>query len=91
MPVYPCSSHRYPDAVDLFESNPSTRGCWCQHPLLTVRETSAGWGAGNQRASVRWQSASAAPFPDVPGVGPDAKRRGGVGGAGRQGTPDQRG
>ncbi len=48
MEVQPLCFDRYPDAVDLFQSNPSTRGCWCQHPLMTVREAGAGWGAVNQ-------------------------------------------
>jgi hypothetical protein len=47
--VHPLSSDRCPDAVDLFLSNPSTRGCWCQHPRWPVKTTHAGWGEGNRR------------------------------------------
>ena len=43
------SIDRYADAAGLSTGNPSTRGCWCQHPLLTIRETAQGWVEGNQR------------------------------------------
>lgn len=37
------------DAVrDLFESNATTRGCWCMWFLLTNKERFAGWGEGNR-------------------------------------------
>jgi GNAT superfamily N-acetyltransferase len=48
MQIHALSTSRYADAVDLFASNPSTRGCWCQHPLLTTKQVGDGWGDGNQ-------------------------------------------
>jgi len=46
--IWPLAPERCGDAADLFESNPSTRGCWCMWFLLPTREVQAGWGASNR-------------------------------------------
>ncbi len=49
MQIHPLGPERCGDAADLFDSNPSTRGCWCMWFLLSAREAQAGWGADNRR------------------------------------------
>ncbi len=47
--IHALDAGRLPGAVDLFESNPTMRGCWCQYMRLKSSEVSAGWGDGNRR------------------------------------------
>jgi GNAT superfamily N-acetyltransferase len=47
--IRPLGPELYGDAADLFESNSTTRGCWCIWFLLPVREVQAGWGEDNRR------------------------------------------
>ncbi len=49
MEVRPLTTDNYADASDLFNSNSTTRGCWCMWFLLTTKEVEAGWGDGNRR------------------------------------------
>ena len=37
-----------PAVGELFESNGTTRGCWCVWFLLGTKDVTAGWGAGNR-------------------------------------------
>jgi GNAT superfamily N-acetyltransferase len=53
MEVLPLTTDRRADARDLFNSNPTTRGCWCMWFLLSTREVQAAWGDGNQRGFER--------------------------------------
>jgi GNAT superfamily N-acetyltransferase len=39
---------RLPDLERLFATNGTVAGCWCMYFLVTGREFSAGWRAGNQ-------------------------------------------
>ena len=48
MEIHPLGPERHSDAADLFESNSTTRGCWCVWFLMPVREAQAGWGPGNR-------------------------------------------
>jgi GNAT superfamily N-acetyltransferase len=47
--IHPLGPARFGDAADLFESNSTTRGCWCVWFLMPVREAQAGWGEDNRR------------------------------------------
>ncbi|MEV6490793.1 GNAT family N-acetyltransferase [Actinoplanes sp. NPDC051633] len=49
MEIHALDAGRLSGAVDLFESNPTMRGCWCQYMRLKSSEVSAGWGDGNRR------------------------------------------
>ena len=49
MEIRPLAPDRRADAADLFTSNPSTRGCWCQWFLLSTTKVQADWGDANRR------------------------------------------
>jgi GNAT superfamily N-acetyltransferase len=49
MEIRPLNADRRADAGELFDSNPTTRGCWCMWFLLTSKEAHSGWGDGNRR------------------------------------------
>jgi GNAT superfamily N-acetyltransferase len=46
--IQPLAPERRQDASDLFESNSTTRGCWCMWFVLTTREARDGWGSANR-------------------------------------------
>jgi GNAT superfamily N-acetyltransferase len=48
MDIRPLTPDRRADAADLFESNATTRGCWCMWFLMPARQAQAGWGAVNR-------------------------------------------
>jgi GNAT superfamily N-acetyltransferase len=48
MHIEPLGAERLGDLADLFESNATTRGCWCMWFLLPIREARAGWGSANR-------------------------------------------
>jgi GNAT superfamily N-acetyltransferase len=48
MEIHPLAPERCGDAASLFDSNATTRGCWCMWFLLPAREAQAGWGAINR-------------------------------------------
>jgi GNAT superfamily N-acetyltransferase len=49
MEIHPLGPDRAADAAELFESNSTTRGCWCMWFLLRAKDVQEGWGAGNHR------------------------------------------
>lgn len=48
MEIHHLTRDRFGDLADLFRASGETRGCWCMFFLLTGRELSSGWGAGNR-------------------------------------------
>jgi len=46
--VRPATADRLPDLADLFDTNGTTRGCWCMFFLVTGKAFSAGWGRVNR-------------------------------------------
>jgi len=48
MQIHPLTADRMDDLTDLFESNGTTRGCWCTWFLRTRKDNQAGWGEGNR-------------------------------------------
>ena len=48
MRIEPLTAGRSGDLADLFESNATTRGCWCMWFMLPSREVSAGWDGANR-------------------------------------------
>lgn len=46
--IHPVTAVRIADVGDLFQSNATTRGCWCMWFLLSAKERHSGWGAGNR-------------------------------------------
>ena len=91
MDIRSLTADRCADVTDLFESNGTTRGCWCMWFLGSTKDIQAGWGDGNRdrflaRAAAAVEAAREGPLPD-----PDpelvlllAER------AARQGAPSQR-
>jgi GNAT superfamily N-acetyltransferase len=61
MRIEPLTPDRFPDLADLFETNATTRGCWCAYFLITNREFSQGWGGGNRSRFEQLASAGAPP------------------------------
>lgn len=49
MEIHPLAPQRCGDAGSLFDSNATTRGCYCMWFLLTTSEVQAGWGEGNHQ------------------------------------------
>jgi GNAT superfamily N-acetyltransferase len=47
--IHPVTGERLGDLADLFESNGTTRGCWCMYFIATRAEFGAGWRGGNRR------------------------------------------
>lgn len=51
MEIHPVTPARLPDLADLFESNATTRGCWCMcFRDTTAQEFHSGWRDGGNRA-----------------------------------------
>jgi len=48
MEIHPLTAERMPDLADLFDSNGTTRGCWCMWFVLPRKEFGAGWSGGNR-------------------------------------------
>jgi GNAT superfamily N-acetyltransferase len=49
--IHPVTRDRLDDLADLFESNATTRGCWCMWFISPAQEVHAGWRNGaNRRA-----------------------------------------
>ncbi len=46
--VWPVTSERLDDLTDLFNSNGTTRGCWCMYFIASRADYSAGYGRGNR-------------------------------------------
>jgi GNAT superfamily N-acetyltransferase len=46
--IHPVTADRFGDLAELFESNSTTRGCWCLFFRRDRKECSADWGAGNR-------------------------------------------
>ena len=46
--VRPVTSERLDDLTDLFNSNGTTRGCWCMYFIASRADYSAGYGRGNR-------------------------------------------
>jgi GNAT superfamily N-acetyltransferase len=53
---------RCADVTDLFESNATTRGCWCMWFLLSTSEVQGGWGDGNRDDFLTRAAASDVPY-----------------------------
>ena len=49
MDIAPVTARKLDDLADLFESNGSTRGCWCMAQIVTNREYHSGWYGENRR------------------------------------------
>jgi hypothetical protein len=52
-----------PDVAGLFETNGTTRGCWCQAFTVSRSEYQKGWHDGGNRA--RFEAAAASPGPPI--------------------------
>jgi len=48
MEIHPVTANRLADLAHLFDSNSTTRGCWCMWFIATAKERRDGWGAGNR-------------------------------------------
>lgn len=58
--IRPLTPDRFADLADLFQSNSTTRGCWCLFFRLGSKQCTDGWGAVNR---ARLESAVAADDP----------------------------
>jgi GNAT superfamily N-acetyltransferase len=47
--IRPVTGDRLDDLADLFETNGTTRGCWCMYFIATRAEFGEGWRGGNRR------------------------------------------
>ena len=61
--VHRVTADRLPDVARLFESNGTTRGCWCQAFTVSRSEYQKGWHDGGNRA--RFEAAAAQPGPPI--------------------------
>jgi GNAT superfamily N-acetyltransferase len=50
MEIRPLTPKRFADLEALFDTNSTTRGCFCMWVLVPSKEFSGGWGAGNRDA-----------------------------------------
>jgi len=50
------------DITDLFESNGTTRGCWCMWFLGSTKDVQAGWGDGNRDRFLARAAESEVPY-----------------------------
>jgi GNAT superfamily N-acetyltransferase len=46
--IQPVTGDRLDDLADLFETNGTTRGCWCMYFIASRAEFGAGWRGGNR-------------------------------------------
>jgi GNAT superfamily N-acetyltransferase len=56
------SEDRCGDLTDLFDSNATTRGCYCMWFLVSTREVHGGWGAGNRDRFLALAASSEIPY-----------------------------
>jgi GNAT superfamily N-acetyltransferase len=59
--TYPVTPERLDDLADLFNSNGTTRGCWCMFFIASRADFGAGWRGGNRAAFERLVEADPAP------------------------------
>lgn len=57
MEIRPLTADRLPDLADLFDSNGTTRGCWCMWFVLPRKEFDAGWRGGNRERFAEFAAA----------------------------------
>lgn len=59
--IWPVTTDRLADLAALFETHPSTRGCWCQAFSVTRKVYHAGWSDGGNRARLEKLAETADP------------------------------
>jgi hypothetical protein len=62
MEIQPLTPQRFAELEALFDTNGTTRGCFCMWVLVSSKEFSAGWGAGNRAAMAERVNNSAWPM-----------------------------
>jgi GNAT superfamily N-acetyltransferase len=62
MEIRPLTPKRFTDLEALFDTNGTTRGCFCMWVLVPSKEFSAGWGGGNRDAFAERVNGSSQPM-----------------------------